>query len=551
MPADDRVKAQGLPQQILDQANHNLLRIYAYFRFLLAALLLAAYASDMAPDILGREQPSLFFYTALLYTTLNAFTIFFFGRLSFTPKTHQIFFVLLADIFAITLLMESSGGIQSGLGFLLVVCVAAGSLFMAGQLALLLAATASVCVMISSIAGLVGDRSATNTIFQSGLLGGLLFLTALIFQLLTRRLRTAQQDAQDKARSAKQFEQLNEHIVRRMRTGIIVIDEEGTIQLANTAATQLLGGGAMTNIVTPGRNIEEVRSLHSQLKRWQTYPWLRTAPFKERGSSLEVQANFTTLESDEGNQTLIFLEDTRALSQHAQQIKQVSLSRLTGSIAHEIRNPLGAISHAAQLLDEDPTMKQQSRVIQIIKKQSDRVNQLIENVTQLSRRQTPEMQKLELNSWLKLFIAEYQNNCQQPATIELASNNGNGACRVIFDPSHLSQVLTNLLDNALRHSQRQSGTAWAQLKPYIHSDSGHPYLDVLDNGAGVSDDEQEKIFEPFFTTHHEGSGLGLYLSRELCQLNFSTLNYVEKDGDANHCFRIGFAHPDRLLPGQR
>ena len=541
-----------------DNSNRGLLRVYSYYRFLLAGLMVAMYSSGLGDDILGKSQPQHFFYTAVSYAALNFLTLLLFGRQQYRPRTAQIFAIVLIDIVAITLLMNSSGGIQSGLAFLLVVCVAAGSLFVSGQLALLLAASASVCVIASSVSGLLTQASSANTVFQAGLLGILLFVTALIFQLLTRRLHSAEQEAQQKTRSASQLQQLNEHIVRRMRTGIVVIDQQGAIQLINDAAIQLLGGHPISGALAPGHNIDLAPGLNGQLQRWRNAPWLRTIPFKERSSSREVQANFTTLNTDtqhqgEENQTLIFLEDTRTLAQHAQQIKQSSLSRLTGSIAHEIRNPLGAISHASQLLQEDPGLGPQGRMIRIIKKQSDRVNQLIENVMQLSRQQAPSLKKLELNSWLKSFIADYCESQDKPTRIQLDDA---PTCRVLFDPSHLTQILTNLLDNAVRYSHQQVGERWAELKPSVDAVSGHPYLDILDRGPGIDDSDLDKVFEPFFTTSHQGSGLGLYVSRELCELNFATLNYLpaktaNQSGDSrqNGFFRIGFAHPNSLLPG--
>ncbi len=531
----------------VDQANRNLLQVYAYYRFALASLLLAMFVTGVATDILGKAQPQSFFYTAIAYTVLNFFTLLLFRNRRYIPQVPAIFAILLLDIVAITLLMDSSGGIQSGLGFLLLIVVAAGSLFVYGQLALVLAAAASFCVVLSTMVGVLGEKSGDGGLFQAGLLGILLFIAALVFQVLNRRLRSAQLEAEQKAQSAADLQELNQYIVRQMRTGIVVIDSLDTIELINDAAVQLLGGHPVSGSLTPGRPLRMAPALHGQLERWRNYPWLRTTPFKERFASREIQANFTTLEQGAKNKTLIFLEDTRSLAQHAQQMKQASLSRLTGSIAHEIRNPLGAISHAAQLLEEDSTFPQQTQVVQIIKKQSDRVNTLIENVMKLSRQQAPKLQKISLNSWLKRFVREYSDQKAHEITVKLHNTPD---CRVLFDPSHLSQILTNLLDNALRYSHQQSGEYSAELCLNFDNENEYPYLDILDSGPGVAEKDREHIFEPFFTTSHEGSGLGLYISRELCELNFATLNCVDDDHH-NSFFRIGFAHSKRLLPGQK
>ncbi|WIO73640.1 ATP-binding protein [Porticoccaceae bacterium LTM1] len=529
-----------------DQGNRSLLRVYTLYRFALAGLILAMHHSGIANDILGSYRPELFSYTAIGYAVINTLTLIFFIRPSVTPNTAQIFFLVLVDICAITLLMHTSNGIQSGLGFLLLVCVAAGSLFISGQLALLLAAVASICVISTSIVRLLGEDSSNNTVFQAGLLGVLLFVTALAFQLLTRRLRRAQIDAESKAQRAAQLQQLNKHIIARMRTGIIVLDSDSHIQLINDAAKRLLGDEANQENLSQGSSLTSVPTLQNTYQHWREYPWIRPEVFQENNAGIEVQANFTYLTEGEEQQILIFLEDTRTLSQHAQLIKQESLSRLTGSIAHEIRNPLGAISHAAQLLEEDPQLGQQSRLMQIIKKQSDRVNQIIENVLQLSRQQPPKLQKLDIKAWLNDFIEDYRATHADQIVIDL---NIEDHCQIQFDPSQLNQVVSNLLDNALRYSNEHNNCHWAGITLSTSQSTGRPYLDIEDKGPGVLPENTDKIFEPFFTTSHQGSGLGLYICRELCELNFATLNYHPRNGE-NGFFRIGFAHPDRLLPGQ-
>ena len=305
----------NLKKAPIDQANRGLLRVYAYYRFILASLLLAMFLSGVATDILGDAQPRFFFYTALIYGVINFLTLLLFKNRKYIPRVSAIFAILLLDIVAITLLMDSSGGIQSGLGFLLLVCVAAGSLFVYGQLALVLAAAASFCVVLSSMVGLIGDKSSSGSVFQAGLLGVLLFVAALVFQLLNRRLRTAQQEAQQKAQSAADLQELNEYIVRQMRTGIVVIDALDTIELINDAAVQLLGGHPIAGSLKPERPLRMAPALYSQLERWRNYPWLRTTPFKERFASREIQANFTTLDQGEKKQNInIFRRHPRTCS---------------------------------------------------------------------------------------------------------------------------------------------------------------------------------------------------------------------------------------------
>ncbi|MGV6807400.1 MAG: sensor histidine kinase, partial [bacterium] len=327
-------------------------------------------------------------------------------------------------------------------------------------------------------------------------------------------------------------------------TGIVVVDQAKKIKLINSAAIQLLGGTKTQPLLKPGSTLSVVPELRDQFERWATYPWLRTPTFQVDQSATQLQANFTQLKTAEAESTLIFIEDTRSLSQHAQQLKLSSLGRLTGSIAHEIRNPLGAISHAAQLLQDAEDPEQTQKLVDIIYRHSERVNQIVDDILKLSSQDQPAFQKVWLQQWLKKFSDDYLEGADDGGVID--TTHLNGEFQVTFDTRHLSRIITNLLDNAFKYSRRATGSAWAKLVTGV-DDSEMPFLEIHDRGEGVPEENIDKIFEPFFTTTHEGSGLGLYISRELCTNNFATLSYVQAD-DSSHYFRLGFAHPDQLLP---
>ena len=532
-------------QDITSSAPDTLLKVYAYYRIVLSAILLVMYLTGIAFKILGSADPELFLGTTSAYTSLCLLTLIYFRLNSSGPSIQLLFFMLLTDMVAVTLMMHASGGLESGLGFLMLAIVAAGSILVAGRLALLLAATASIFVMTETLSTILLLGENKESIFPAGILGILLFITALVFQILTQRIRVAQTIATKKALESAQLQKLNESIVKRMHTGIIVVDHNDKIQLINGSAVQLLGGQQPGKPLGVNQTLRLIPPLFKQLERWRTYPWLRTPAFKANSASQELQANFTSLHQGTAKQTLIFLEDTRTLAQHAQQLKLSSLGRLTGSIAHEIRNPLGAISHASQLLSEQPYSEAQTKLLDMINRNCIRVNQIVDNVLQLSRQKTPEFQKLWLRQWLKKFRIEYLGY-QQPMTIMEIDSNGPDT-QIFFDPSHLTQILTNLADNGIRFSEQSANQKWIKLSistdPVFHL----PFLDIYDKGPGVSKNDQEHIFEPFFTTSHEGSGLGLYLAQELCKVNYATLNYFSDTSENNH-FRIGFSHTDRLLP---
>lgn len=522
-----------------------LLRFYLLYRLLLALLLCAAFGVGLAPDILGSSGRQLFFFTSSFYLLVTLVDFYRCRRQHYHPTAAHLLFILLADITAHTLLMNASGGLGSGIGYLMLVTVAAGSIFFTGQLAILVAAVASIGIIIESTSNLF-TTPAHDTLFPAGILGILLFVTALLFQGLNRALRRAEQVASQESEQSAQLQELNEMIISHMLTGILVVDGQGNIELINRAAVQLLGGHDRTARFKRGDNLGREPGLAGQLHHWQQSPRHRPPPFIPQHGNTEIKASFKTLEQSGHKRTLVFLEDFRAATQQAQQLKLASLGRLTASIAHEIRNPLGAISHASQLLEElrdgNPA---NARLTSIIGKQVRRVNQIVENVLQLSRQHRHAFEPIELTSWLRQFVTDYADTCTQRPLIELRCEAETIA--TAFDPSHLQQVLGNLLDNAIRHSLQHSGSRWAALHAAVGGIDNLPVLDVLDRGAGVADGDRGKLFEPFFTTSGEGSGLGLYIARELCEINYATLKYQPPTATEGGVFRIGFAHPGKTL----
>jgi two-component system sensor histidine kinase PilS (NtrC family) len=266
---------------------------------------------------------------------------------------------------------------------------------------------------------------------------------------------------------------------------------------------------------------------------------LRPQSLKVAHNGLELQPSFITLSQSPHHQTLVFLEDLAQISQHAQQLKLAALGRLTAGISHEIRNPLGAISHAAQLLQESEELNgADRRLTQIIQDHSQRMNRVIENVLQLSRRQQTLPQRLDLKPWLEQFVAETRERATEGQQIHLRI--GSGDLKTLMDPNQLTQILDNLLRNAWRHSALSHDPAQVWLELFVDADSQLPTLEILDNGPGVAPDHQAHLFEPFFTTSTQGTGLGLYLSRELCESNQARLDFKPRQGGG--CFRITFAH---------
>lgn len=527
------------PQSIFLQ-NLSLLRIYSWYRIALATVLIAILLGTRKDPLVGRDFPQLFVAICGAYLLLVVLILIL---LPVTKRLGKrlLFGNFVIDIAVLVSLHHISGGTASGFGLLLLVCAAASGLVMSGQVALLVPAMGSIAILSDTLYLLQADPNANQSLLTAGTQGMLLFATSVAFQMLSQRLRATQQIALDRAVDVGKLQNLNQLIVQRMRTGIIVADSTSHIKMINEAASELLHAELEQEQLNAGLTPPLPNVLQLRLNNWRSDSVTNAKPFRIGNTGPELIARFTGLDQKQGGDTLIFIEDSGQLAQRAQQLKLAALGRLTASIAHEIRNPLGAISHAGQLLRESPDLPESDvRLVDIVLNHSRRINSIIENVLQLSRRTPPNPRRLDLGAWLHDFIEQYREGCNEDAHIEVHEII---PVEVSVDSDQLSQVLTNLLDNALRYSKKITNIAAAQL--IVSTDSNQlAQLDVIDDGPGIDSRDQEKVFEPFFTTESKGNGLGLYIARELCEINQARLHYLRTDAGKS-CFRISFSHPDR------
>ena len=521
-----------------------LLRIYAYYRLILSLLLLSLF---YGLNILGGDKPFLFSTTLILYTIMAGLTLVRVHLRSFMPSHGHMFLVCCADVACISLLTYASGGINSGLALLLVVPVSAASIILPGQLSTLLAAVATLAILASSLYNLLPDyKTRISDLLPAGLMGFLLFLTSRLFEYLTNRIRLAAEHAEMQTRHRLQTQRLNELIVQRMLTGIVVLDPEGHVRLMNESAATLLDASTLDKAgKDPADALNHIPILHASLEQWRRAPHVRLKPLKLREAGPELQLSFAGLDKSRNTDVIVFVEDTRKMAQQAQQLKLASLGHLTANIAHEIRNPLGAISHAAQLLGESGTISQHDRrLTQIIQDHTHRVNLVIENVLQLSRRSKSIPSRVQMQGFLNSFIHNY--HLAHPGELHIALQCPEEPIYLTIDTSQIEQVLSNLCDNGLRYSLQATGKASLLLRGFKDPLLGMPCLDIIDDGPGISKENEGNIFEPFFTTEIHGTGLGLYLARELCEINQARLDFL-RTPEGKTCFQISFSHADRSL----
>lgn len=524
------------------QHNPTLLKIYFYFRALLAFFLMGVYLIAASRDFLGTLSPELFLWTVLGYLSVCLFTLVFAQPHKLTHSFNRIVTSLIIDVLALVALIHASGGIESGLGYLLLVVVAVAGIFIRGQLSIAFAAMTSLLVIAETFYLFQIHAINSKALFSAGFLGVLLFCTAYAFQFLINKLHTSNLEAAAQAAFAEHLQRLAQAIVARMRTGIIVVNNDTRIELINDSALRLLD----LPVGTDYRNLRltDISALAHLINNWQQNPQGGPPQVLELHAGQQARVSLSTLELGASNRTVIYIEDHRVMTQQAQQLKLASLGRLTASIAHEVRNPLGAISHAAQLLAESPNISgADKRLTEIIHQHSQRVNHIVESTLSLSRRKEAQPETFNLNQWLPRFVTQYSTG--QNVMVELDIDN-NERHLVKMDQTHLSQVLTNLLDNGLRYSHQHTGVAKVLLKVSKSRNDDISYLEVIDYGPGISNDRLPYVFDPFFTTEERGSGLGLYISKELCEINQASLHYRRTE-EGLSCFRIDFSHFQRMF----
>ena len=514
------------------------------FRLLVAVMLLGLFFASGDPRFFGDRYPALFSATAagyLVFSVVSGLAI----RQRWVSAGLQALAQITADIAAIVILMHASGGITSGLGGLLVVFLGAGSLVLPLQAPVIFAALAALAVLGEQFFSQLGGVSDAGNYSAAGILGAIIFAISMAVRPLARRIQISEALARQRGVDLANLSELNEYIVQHLRESIVVVDADNNIRLMNESAAQLLGAPEPSHGQPLSRASED---LNDYLNNWRADPTIKSHTeftMIADDNSARLAAHIALLGKGDGRQgpVLIFVEDSSIMNARVQQSKLASLGRLSASIAHEIRNPVGAMSHAGQLLAESAQLSDdEKRLTEIIRTHSERVSHIIDNVLQLSRRESSRPERFQLEPWLEDFAQEFSRTLELQEG-ELAAASVEQGLEVRMDPSHLRQVLWNLCDNAVKYAS-ETGGILVELHAGRMQRTGQPFLEVLDQGHGVDPTTVDKIFEPFYTDRSGGTGLGLYISRELCELNRATLVYQDRE-QGGSIFRVVFADPDR------
>lgn len=492
-----------------------MLKVFLGYRLLLSCVLLTLVYFPLKFSPVDYLNPQLFKISSLVYfglTLLGGVGIFT-RVISYTPQAQLLIFT---DIIVITLILHACGGIASGIGMLLVITITFGGILIGGHCAMLFAALAALAILTEQTYAIRTHAFQTTSYTEAGLLGAAFFTTALLAYVLAQRSEQSQLITQQHKQTILKLEKLNRAIIQHLQTGIIIADRQQQIQMSNQAALRLLD-----KLSEPPETLSDISpnlaiAFESWLGNLENNVMLLPLP-----EQIQIHCRFSLLPTHQEILHMLMLEDNAIYNLRLQQSKLASLGRLTASIAHEIRNPLGAISHAAQLLAECPTLNEQDlRLTEIIQTHSLRVNSIIEEILQLSRRKTSQRQRIAINKWLVDYSDSFKL-FQHLQTSQIFLNLSPHELHVLIDPDHLQQIMDNLCLNAFKHN--------IALEPHLTlSTEQTPQgicINVIDNGYLIDMETAEHLFEPFFTTSSTGTGLGLYISRELAELNQAKLSY--------------------------
>jgi two-component system sensor histidine kinase PilS (NtrC family) len=520
--------------------NWRVLGLLNLYRILVPLVLFGLYSLGGARGIV-LESRQLFFGAVLAYLCFGLGSVILVRR-RLASANVQTTLQATVDITMLMLLLHACGGIGSGLGLMLLLPVGGLAFLLPPRTALFLAAVAAIAVLGDTIWQQFSGRADISSYATAGLLGIVMFIIAAAASFVASRMRESEDLVRQKDLDLANLAELSQYIVQHLRESLLVVDGADRIRLINESAAEILGD----DHAVPGALLGEVspRLLYS-LTTWRQSERGENSPssFVAADGARVIQPHFAPLGGTAPGPTLIFLEDTSLMAERVQQGKLAALGRLSASIAHEIRNPVGAMSHAGQLLAESPSMgPDERRLTDIIRNNSERVSTIINNVLQLSRREATQPTRLTLGDWIDEFLAEFCETMQVPRS-QISFREDAVDLEVRIDPSHLHQVVWNLCDNAIKYGEARGGIS-VEIKLGRLNPSNRPFLEVADRGPGIDPRAVDRIFEPFFTGRKGGTGLGLFIARELCQLNRAILLYEPRSGDGS-LFRIVFSDPQR------
>lgn len=528
--ADVRAERRALQSPSL----WRLLRYFSYYRLIVAGFFLGAVVFSGKPLNIGSQEPRLFLWVSSIYLVLSMAILA--GQIRLQRAFNaQLSMQVMIDIGCLILLLYASGGAKSGMSMMLLVVLVGAALVGKGRLVLFYASVATLLLLAEQAYRVGFLKGDPGDFFFTGLTCIGLFGAAIGARLLANRMIANEELARKRGIELADQMLINERVIHDMQDGVLVIDAASQVRQCNPRARALLGCTDayaksledFSPTLAEEFRLRQGRGIESELV--MQIPWT--------GRVLRVRF----LPPGEGGNALIFVEDVGRLQQEARQVKLAALGRLTANMAHEIRNPLSAISHAAELLADEPPGKGVERLTRIIVDNSQRLNRLVSEVVELGRRDRVSPEVIELRDYFLRLIDE--RSLQDAGTAQRIVVNIPAGVEIRFDRGHLHRVVSNLLDNALRFASQSPGAVRIDIEQ--NPGQNRPSLHVIDDGKGIDETERDRVFEPFFTTRTAGTGLGLYIARELCEANGARLFLLENAPGAHFCISFAPSIPEQ------
>lgn len=534
IPEQERRLNRSLP---LDEAAWQALDYLNLYRLLLALLAIGLLFTPLSAAFPFLAESAVARFTGGLWLLL-AMMLYLVGRADRERFHSQVLIGLTIDLTAVLILTHQFGGPSTALPMLLIPTVGAGALLLPVGIAITYAVIAAAGVLVLASGYIFELDGGSTQVTQAAIYAVMFLAIGAVGHLVTRRTRESQQLARQRGEDLADLASLNELIIQRMRTGILVVDHHNQIRLMNEAAWYLAG--------MPSTRLSALKrvsaELAARLERWRASGEHELHPLALAEGVPPIVPRFAHMGSDRLGTVLLFLEDTSMVSRRAEEMTLASMGRLAASIAHEIRNPLGAISHSAQLLAESEDLgKGDQRLTEIIVTHCRRMNRIIESVLGLARRERAQPENIELEPWLRDFTRDFLASNDVPATA-LQTIVQPAELSALIDPDQLQQVVWNLCQNALKYGRREDQPPRVLIRAHQEPGSSAPLMDIIDYGPGIAPEDVQNIFQPFFTSSTDGTGLGLYIATQLCRSNQGDLMYLN-DPEGGSCFRIKMAAP--------
>jgi two-component system, NtrC family, sensor histidine kinase PilS len=508
------------------EAHWKSLRYFNFYRFFISGLLFSSSLLHSSSfSIISPESGTFHLAVTSFYLLATTFSLvglhYYRQRFNLQLSAH-----VLVDILVLTLLMHVGGGLRSGLGVMMLVTLAGAGLVGEGRLVLFYAALATLSVLFEQSYRAVSNDFGMVDFFQAGLFSAGFFAVAISARLLARRVIANEELARKRGIDLKNQTLISQRVIEEMQDGVLVLDRSGWVKQHNPRAEQLLG----LSDPSERKLVNYSTELAQGFLDWSSRATNESVMVRAPASGMQLRARFVSTDSSERD-VLVFLEDMGRLQDQARQLKLAALGRLTANIAHEIRNPLSAINHAGELMREESSGQTNDRLLRIVLDNTKRVERIVSDVLELGRRDRAHRERIDLRQTLPNLVEEY--TLKESVAAGVVRFEFQGAAILYFDRSHFYQVLWNLLGNALRHSRGMVGSICLRVQD--GGRKGWVDLHVIDDGDGVEESHHEQIFEPFFTTHSRGTGLGLYIARELCDANAARLELLNSESGADFC----------------